>query len=82
MQLTREIAFTLLNHYIRNEKMMAHCLASVKSKSVVKRMKEKSFADSVNRENILECLKIGLSLEAFTEICIHSMLPVSKEIGL
>jgi len=49
---------------------------------VVKRMKEKSFADSVNRENILECLKIGLSLEAFTEICIHSMLPVSKEIGL
>jgi putative nucleotidyltransferase with HDIG domain len=38
-------------------------LTSVKSKSVVKRMKEKMFAASVKRENILECEKIGIPIE-------------------
>lgn len=38
-------------------------ISSVKSKSVVKRMKEKIFAASVNREAILECETIGIPLE-------------------
>jgi uncharacterized protein len=57
-------------------------LASVKPKSVVKRMKEKIFAASVRRENILECEKIGISIEEFAAISIEAMLPIAEEIGL
>ncbi|HRY34013.1 MAG TPA: HDIG domain-containing protein [Bacteroidales bacterium] len=57
-------------------------LSSVKPASVVKRMKEKAFAASVKRENILECEKIGIPLPEFAELCIRAMLPVSEELGL
>ena len=57
-------------------------LASVKPKSVVKRMKEKMFAASVKRENILECEKIGIPIDQFAAIAIESMLPIADEIGL
>ncbi|MDP4281087.1 MAG: HD domain-containing protein [Bacteroidota bacterium] len=57
-------------------------LSSVKPKSVVKRMKEKAFAASVNRENILECEQIGIPLDEFAALCIHSLLPIAGEIGL
>ncbi len=36
-------------------------ISSVKYKSVRKRMKEKAFAASVNRDHIMECEKIGIS---------------------
>jgi len=48
-------------------------ISSVKPKSIVKRMKEKAFAASVKRENILECELIGISLEEFAELAIHAM---------
>ncbi len=57
-------------------------LASVKPKSVVKRMKEKMFAASVKRENILECEKIGIPIDEFAALAIESMLPVADELGL
>jgi putative nucleotidyltransferase with HDIG domain len=57
-------------------------VASVKPSSVVKRMKEKHFAASVKRENILECEKIGIPLPQFAEIAIKAMCSVSEEIGL
>ena len=57
-------------------------LASVKPKSVVKRMKEKIFAASVRRENILECEKIGIPIDEFAVITIEAMLPVADQIGL
>lgn len=57
-------------------------LASVKPKSVVKRMKEKIFAASVKRENILECEKIGIPIDQFAVLAIESMLPVAGQIGL
>jgi uncharacterized protein len=57
-------------------------LTSVKPKSVVKRMKEKMFAASVKRENILECGKIGIPIDEFATLAIQSMLPVAEEIGL
>ena len=57
-------------------------LAVVKPKSVVKRMKEKMFAASVKRENILECEKIGIPIDEFAALAIESMLPVAGEIGL
>jgi putative nucleotidyltransferase with HDIG domain len=57
-------------------------LASVKPKSVVKRMKEKAFAASVSRENIMECEKIGIPLDEFTALAVEAMLPLAEEIGL
>jgi uncharacterized protein len=57
-------------------------LASVKSKSVVKRMKEKAFAASVRRENILECEKIGVPLAEFVELSLGAMTEISGRLGL
>jgi uncharacterized protein len=57
-------------------------LTSVKPNSVIKRMKEKAFAASVNRENILECQQIGLSLGEFVEICLNAMREISEKLGL
>ncbi len=48
-------------------------VASVKPKSITKRMKEKAFAASVNRETIRECEKLGLSLPEFVEISLNAM---------
>jgi uncharacterized protein len=57
-------------------------LASVKPKSVVKRMKEKAFARSVNRDIIRECEKIGLPLDEFAEIAVKAMQGISDRLGL
>ena len=57
-------------------------LASVKPKSVIKRMKEKKFAASVSRENIMECELIGIPLPEFVEISIGAMRGISEKIGL
>lgn len=57
-------------------------VASVKVKSIVKRMKEKAFAASVNRETILECEKAGLPLQEFVELSLGAMQGVAREIGL
>jgi putative nucleotidyltransferase with HDIG domain len=52
-------------------------ISSVKPKSVVKRMKEKAFAASVKRENILECELIGIPLEEFAEMSIAAMAAIT-----
>ena len=57
-------------------------LTSVKPKSVVKRMKEKAFAASVRRENIMECEKIGIPIDEFAALAIAAMLPVAGDLGL
>lgn len=57
-------------------------LASVKVKSITKRMKEKAFAASVKRENILECELIGLPLNDFAEMALSAMQKISDELGL
>ncbi|MBE0637957.1 MAG: HD domain-containing protein [Bacteroidales bacterium] len=57
-------------------------LASVKAKSVQKRMKEKAFAASVNREHILECEQAGLTLEEFIQISLDAMCGISEELGM
>jgi putative nucleotidyltransferase with HDIG domain len=57
-------------------------LTSVKAKSVVKRMKEKMFAASVKRENIMECERIGIPIDQFAALAIESMLPIANDIGL
>lgn len=57
-------------------------LSSVKTKSIVKRMKEKAFARSVNRDIIRECEQIGLELREFAEIALGAMQSVSDVLGL
>lgn len=57
-------------------------IASVKPKSVRKRMKEKAFAASVKRENIMECEKAGIPLDEFILLSLEAMRKISDEIGL
>jgi putative nucleotidyltransferase with HDIG domain len=57
-------------------------IASVKPSSVVKRMKEKAFAASVSRENIMECELIGIPLPLFAEIAVGAMKEIAEQIGL
>ena len=57
-------------------------IASVKYKSIRKRMKEKAFAASVNRDHILECEKIGIPLDEFIQLSVDAMRGISDEIGL
>jgi putative nucleotidyltransferase with HDIG domain len=57
-------------------------LASVKPKSITKRMKEKAFAKSVSREIIRECEEIGIPLAEFAELCLKAMQGISEDLGL
>ena len=56
-------------------------ISSVKVKSVVKRMKEKIFAASVNRETIMECEIIGIPLDEFTELSLNALGPIEAKLG-
>ncbi len=57
-------------------------LASVKAKSITKRMKQKAFAASVKRENIMECEKIGIPINEFAQLALTAMKEISDDLGL
>ena len=57
-------------------------IKDVKPKSVTKRMKQSAFAASVSRENIMECEKLGLSLNDFAEIALSAMKEIADKIDL
>jgi len=57
-------------------------LASLDPASVVKRMKKKDFAKQVSRENILQCERIGLSIEEFAALAVEAMRKIAHELGL
>lgn len=57
-------------------------IKDVKTKSVTKRMKQNAFAASVSRENIMECEKLGLTLNDFAEIAVNAMKEIAEKIGL
>ncbi|MBN1573751.1 MAG: HDIG domain-containing protein [Deltaproteobacteria bacterium] len=57
-------------------------IASVKTKSVTKRMKEKHFARSVSREGIMFCEEINIPLPEFVEISLSAMGGISDDLGL
>jgi hypothetical protein len=54
----------------------------MKPKSLKKKMKDKAFAASVNRDCIRECDKIGLELGEFLQIAIDSVSGIADEVGL
>jgi putative nucleotidyltransferase with HDIG domain len=57
-------------------------LKAVETGSVLKRFKEKAFARGAKREQIMECEKIGFTLEEFIDISLSAMKGIDKEIGL
>lgn len=57
-------------------------IRSVKPKSIRKRMKEKAFAASVNRDTIRECEQIGIPLDEFIELSLNAMKEIDQKIGL
>ena len=57
-------------------------IAPVKVKSITKRMKQKAFAASVKRENIMECEKIGIPLNEFAELALNAMKKIDDVLGL
>jgi putative nucleotidyltransferase with HDIG domain len=58
-------------------------LAEVEAKSVRKKMKDKAFARSVNRDDIIKgAAEMGLDLEEHIAFCIEAMKAIARELGL
>jgi putative nucleotidyltransferase with HDIG domain len=57
-------------------------LASLKLKSVKKRLKEKRFAANVDRDQIRSVEELGVPTEEFLTICIGAMRTISDDLGL
>jgi putative nucleotidyltransferase with HDIG domain len=58
-------------------------LAEVEAKSVRKKMKDKAFARSVNREDIVKgAAELGVDLEEHIAFCIEAMKGIAGELGL
>ncbi len=62
--------------------MRGNKISDMKLKGLKKKFKEKSFAAGVNREEIKECEKIGISLEEFFELSIKSIKNIKDKVGL
>lgn len=58
-------------------------LAEVEAKSVRKKMKDKAFARSVHRQDIVEgAADLGIDLEQHIGFCIEAMTVIERELGL
>jgi putative nucleotidyltransferase with HDIG domain len=58
-------------------------LAEVEAKSVRKKMKDKAFARSVNRDDIINgAADLGVDLEEHIAFCIEAMKEIAGELGL
>ena len=58
-------------------------LSEVEAKSVRKKMKDKAFARSVNRDDIVNgAAGLGVDLEEHIAVCIAAMKGIAKELGL
>ncbi|MFB3915725.1 MAG: HDIG domain-containing metalloprotein [Terriglobales bacterium] len=58
-------------------------LAEVDAKSVRKKMKDKAFARSVKREDIIRgAAELGVDLDEHIAFCIEAMKPIADQLGL
>jgi len=57
-------------------------LEDVTTEFVIKRFGEKGFARGAGREQIMECEKLGFTLERFVDIALNAMKGISGELGL
>ena len=67
---------------VANALVRPNRMEGMKAKSIRKRMKDKSFARQVSRENMMRCEEIGLDFSEFATIAIKAMTDVAEEIGL
>lgn len=57
-------------------------IASVKTKSIVKRMKETRFAAGANREAMWSIEDIGIPFPEFAELALNAMREIADDLGL
>lgn len=57
-------------------------IEGMKPKSLKKKMKDKAFAASVNRDCIRECDRIGLELGEFLQLAIGAITEIAPDVGL
>ena len=62
--------------------MRGRKVSSMKVAGLKKKFKDKKFAAGVNRDIILECEEIGLSLDEFMQVSIDAIKKIAKEVGL
>jgi len=74
-----ETATGLIHAYalMRNGK-----ISDMEVKGLKKKFKDKKFAAAVRRDIIIECEKIGLSLDEFFELSINSVKDIADQVGL
>ena len=57
-------------------------LSEVTLESLKKKFKTKAFAQRCDRSIILECEKIGISLDEFLEVGLKALQEISEELGM
>lgn len=57
-------------------------IEGMKPKSLKKKMKDKAFAASVNRDCIRECEQIGLELGVFLQLALGAIKEIAPDVGL
>ncbi|MEA2054863.1 MAG: HDIG domain-containing protein [Candidatus Thermoplasmatota archaeon] len=57
-------------------------LSEVKTKSLIHKFKDKSFAKNIDRGRILVCDKIGMDTREFLSLALEAMNGISDELGL
>jgi len=62
--------------------MPSRKLADVSVKSLKKKYKDKSFARTVNRENIMICEDLGLERNEFFKLALEALQKISDELGV
>ena len=62
--------------------MRGRKVTGMKVAGLKKKFKDKKFAAGVNRDIILECEEIGLSLDEFMQVSIDAIKKIAKEVGL
>jgi len=61
--------------------LMRKSLEGMEVSGLKKKVKDKRFAAAINREIIMECEKLGLSLDEFLDIAIKAVQSIAKDIG-
>ena len=62
--------------------MPSRKLADVSVKSLKKKYKDKSFARTVSRENIMVCEDLGLERSEFFKLALEALQEISDELGV
>ena len=61
--------------------LMRKSLDGMEVSGLKKKMKDKRFAAAINRDIIMECEQIGLTLDEFLDISIKAVQSIAKDVG-